>query len=463
MSYFPFMIDITGDKAIVVGAGRKARTIVRDLIDFGARVTCVAPVISADVVKLGKQCRIERRVYKPGEARDYDIVVAATDNDAINNQVAHDAGKSGAIVTVAGDSGKSGFLFPTILKKEDYSVTIFSESEDPDLSERLKNVIEAAVDGMETEEAQPEEVPEPAGETEEAEDQTRLADIDEENDGELPIPESVEEGDMIRVGVPEGRLQQLRADVAISALGVKGYPSIKVPVQDDGDAMMYALLRGEADVVVTEATEVPLVLPDGLEVSAVLPREDARDVLVTNRGTEKAQIKFIGAGNESEKAQIGRFLTDGEINVIGGPVTSRIERLKDGDLDAVILTAADIDRLKLRSDDSLKFEYLDTDKSLPAAGKGMICIVSRDSGKARDAARGLNDTASGIAFAMERDFLERTGLDADDACSAYAVPVGSGVIMKVMRFAGGKCVYHAGTGESGDPLGLSEKLAERFE
>ena len=66
MAYFPFMIEVKGHKALVVGAGRSAAGKIRDLADFGADVTVVAPVISADVVKQGKSVHIERRVYRPG-------------------------------------------------------------------------------------------------------------------------------------------------------------------------------------------------------------------------------------------------------------------------------------------------------------------------------------------------------------------------------------------------------------
>ena len=64
MAFFPFMIEVEGHKALVVGAGQSAKDKIRTLTDFGADVTVVAPVISAEVVKQGKNIRIERFAYQ---------------------------------------------------------------------------------------------------------------------------------------------------------------------------------------------------------------------------------------------------------------------------------------------------------------------------------------------------------------------------------------------------------------
>ena len=494
MAYFPFMIEVKGHKALVVGAGQSAKYKIRALSEFGADVTVVAPVISADVVKQGKNVRIERRVYRPGETKGYEIVVAATDNSAVNKQVAHDAARFGAICTVADDPLRGGFIFPAIIKKDNYSVAISTDGKSPLLAKRLKETIEDALPekaddmvallgnarkSITESEGTPEEHKQRLADLADAEVKTIEADKEETLE-EKTARISSEEGEVIRVGSRESRLAQAQTDTVISMLTAKGYVCEKVLFKTTGDKMLDrplqefggkavfvteiedALLNGQIDIAVHSSKDMPAEIADTLTIASCLPREDARDVLVTRKGTDKNDIEVIGTSSLRRRVQIERFLTGGEIKILRGNVPTRLQKLKDGEFDAIILAAAGLNRLKLMEDEELQYEFIEPEKSLPAAGQGIIAIETRATGKAHDAAVLLNDDEAMTSLSAEREFMRVIGAGCHEAVAAYSVLIGGKIMMKVMKHIGGKCVYFAGTEESDKGLELAASLGEKI-
>lgn len=484
MAYFPFMIEVKGHKALVVGAGQAAKYKVKDLTEFGADVTVVAPVISADVVKQGKNVKIERRVYRPGEAKGYDIVVAATDNRAVNLQVAHDARKTGAICSVADDPERGGFIFPAVIKKDNYSISISTDGKSPLLAKKLKEVIEEALPKKADElvsllgKARKEVKEGPGTPAEHRERLADLAGLAEEK--EAQEEKVIEEGNVIRVGSRESRLAQAQTDSVISALTSMGYKCEKVlfkttgdkmldkPLQDFGGKAVFvteieeALISGDIDIAVHSAKDMPADLADGLTLTACLPREDARDVLVTKKGMDKNDIEIVGTSSLRRKVQIERFLSGGEIKMLRGNVPTRIQKLKDGEYDAVILAAAGLKRLKLMDDPELEYEYIETDKSLPAAGQGIIAIESRKEGKAHDASLELNDESAMKCLTVEREFMKAIGAGCHEAVAAYSVLNEGKLLMKVMKYISGKPRFFAGAVDESDGKQLALKLGEKI-
>ena len=443
MAYFPFMIEVKGHKALVVGAGRSAAGKIRDLADFGADVTVVAPVISADVVKQGKSVHIERRVYRPGETKGYEIIVAATDNPAINKQVAHDAARFGAICTVADDPHRGGFIFPAIIKGDKFSIAISTDGEDDDLESRIKNTLKEKLPEKEEELAA---LLMKSGRAEAAENDAsghpeessapreRLADIpgmgtvaaepeEPEEESEHAQEEPEEESKVIRLGARDSRLDQILTDNVITMLSGRGYECEKVSLRY-GEAEA-ALTSGEVDLVVRRAVEIPPELPDGVTIAACLPREDARDILVTRMGTDKNDINVIGTS-------------------------------------ALIFDSCEVKKLMLIMDSDLSFEFIQTDKSLPMAGQGITAVESRTEGRAFDAALDIDDPDAMKSLEAEREFLHALGAVKNDEASAYSILNDGKILMKVMKPIRGKCVCFAGCEDEERGLELARSLAERI-
>ena len=146
--YFPFMIDLTGKKVLVVGAGTAAKYKVRSLVEAGADLTVKALAISPEVAEYSDSATIITEVYQDGEAGNYDIVVAATSNSSVNSRIVRDAKKAGRLVCPAEKPGDGDFIFPAVIRGKDYSVAVSTDGKDPHAAKLLKEKI---ADGLEDE------------------------------------------------------------------------------------------------------------------------------------------------------------------------------------------------------------------------------------------------------------------------------------------------------------------------
>ena len=108
-----------------------------------------------------------------------------------------------------------------------------------------------------------------------------------------------------------------------------------------------ALLRGDIDMAVHSAKDMPMEFPEGLSLGAVLPREDPRDVLVTVSGILAEDLpagSVIGTSSLRRELQIRRLNPQLKIRLLRGNVLTRIEKLRQGDYDGILLAAAGLKR-----------------------------------------------------------------------------------------------------------------------
>src|SRR6266540_1475361 len=137
------------------------------------------------------------------------------------------------------------------------------------------------------------------------------------------------------------------------------------------------LLDGEADVAVHSLKDMPAQEPSGLTIAAVLPRDDARDVLVSrDGGLLKAlrQDARVGTDSRRRAVQLLAMRPDLKIASIRGNVDTRLRKVDAGEYDAVLLAAAGLDRLGLAARVAQTFG---PDQIIPAVGQGAIAIQCR--------------------------------------------------------------------------------------
>ena len=141
------------------------------------------------------------------------------------------------------------------------------------------------------------------------------------------------------------------------------------------------LLDGRVDVAVHSAKDMSVVVPDGLGIAAVLPREDSRDALVLRVGlAHLPEEPAIGTGSIRRITQLRMRLPRARFNPLRGNVDTRLRKLDEGQYDAIVLAAAGLDRLALADRIS---EYLDPAVMLPAGGQGadgVGLVISFDCG-----------------------------------------------------------------------------------
>lgn len=169
-----------------------------------------------------------------------------------------------------------------------------------------------------------------------------------------------------------------------------------------------ALLNDEIDIAVHSLKDLSTVLEKGIELAAVLTREDARDAVISRTGTGLMNLPRgarVGTSSLRRRAFIARARPDLQLLELRGNVPTRIERVQAGDYDAIILATAGLRRLGL---DKHISELLSLDDFPPAVSQGAIGVCMRTGdAEAGRWLRALDDRAARIATTAERALLRR--------------------------------------------------------
>ena len=190
-----------------------------------------------------------------------------------------------------------------------------------------------------------------------------------------------------------------------------------------------ALIAREADIAVHSMKDVPAFQPPGLEIAAVLPREDPRDLFIAKAGGTFASLHEgakLGTSSVRRAAQALRLRPDLEIVPLRGNVETRLAKLARGEADAIILARAGLARLKLSLPDA---EILDW---LPALCQGAIGIeIRNDDDTTRALVSAIDHGPTHLAIACERGFLAELDGSCRTPIAGLATPDGD-----VLRFQG---------------------------
>lgn len=167
-----------------------------------------------------------------------------------------------------------------------------------------------------------------------------------------------------------------------------------------------ALLSGGIDIAVHSSKDMPTELPQGLELSAFLPREDVRDVFVSRDGRRLAALPAgarIGSSSLRRQALVRRFRPDLDLVMFRGNVLTRLDKLAEGVADGTLLALAGLRRL---GQEEIATELLSLEDFPPAPGQGAICIESRANDvHVRDMVARIDHRETHLALACERAFL----------------------------------------------------------
>jgi len=206
-----------------------------------------------------------------------------------------------------------------------------------------------------------------------------------------------------------------RLDLAIAELGGKGAFAKEVQM---------AVLDGRADMAIHSAKDLPSTTPPGLVVAAVLERHDPRDALVGCRLGELPPGARVGTGSPRRRAQLAWLRPDLTFAEVRGNVGTRLGRLDEGRVDALVLAVSGLRRLGLGDRVA---EVLEPSVMLPQVAQGTLCVECReDDVSTRTLLAGLDDAATRSAFEAERSFLVALGGDCYLPAGALATPAREG-------------------------------------
>lgn len=194
-----------------------------------------------------------------------------------------------------------------------------------------------------------------------------------------------------------------------------------------------ALLEGAIDLAVHSMKDVPTHLPPGLEISCLLPREDARDVLIASAGTSIATLPrnaVVGSASLRRAAQIKAQRPDLAIVSLRGNVETRIAKVQRGDAVATLLALAGLKRL---GKDQAATAILSIEEILPAVAQGAIGIETRQ-GDARVAEllAPLNHADTAARVTAERACLTVLEGSCRTPIAAYCESVNSQLHLRAM-------------------------------
>jgi hydroxymethylbilane synthase len=219
-----------------------------------------------------------------------------------------------------------------------------------------------------------------------------------------------------------------------------------------------ALLDGRADIAVHSAKDLPGQMPPGLAVIATPPREDPDDVLVGSPGGLEglAAGARVGTTSPRRRAQVLAARPDLDVVEIRGNVDTRLAKLDAGEVDALVLASAGLNRLGIARPDAVR---LPVAVCLPAAGQGIVAIEGRDDDAAvRAACAGLDDASSRACLTAERAFLARLGGGCSVPAGALCTVDGATLHLRAWWDGSGRSADLIG--DVGDPAGLGARAAE---
>ena len=224
----------------------------------------------------------------------------------------------------------------------------------------------------------------------------------------------------IKIGTRNSPLAMWQAKEVEQKLQNLGYETILVPVLSSGDKNLnqplyslgitgvftkdldIALLNNEIDIAVHSLKDVPTILPQNIEISAVLERDFPQDVLVRKAASKNKNLSELKIATSSLRRRafwLEQF-PNTEFSDIRGNVQTRLKKLDGGDFDATLFSLAGIKRMELELD----YEFLDFMISAPS--QGVVAIASRiDDLKIKEIITQINHKETQACIEIERNFL----------------------------------------------------------
>ena len=245
-------------------------------------------------------------------------------------------------------------------------------------------------------------------------------------------------------------------DRSLAEIGGKGLFTEEIEQQ---------LLSGELDFAVHSSKDMPTRLPDGLFLSAFLPREDIRDAFIGRTAPKLMDLPegvTVGSSSLRRQALIRRLRPDINVITYRGQVETRLRKLSEGQVDATLLAYAGLKRLGMTD---VPTELLDPEEFPPAPAQGAICIESRiGDARVNDLLAAIDDARTHEAVACERGFLATLDGSCRTPIAGLAVSDGTHLRFSGMILTPDGRTHHRVTieGKAADAEALGQKAGEHI-
>ena len=144
MRYYPVHLDIQNRNCLVVGGGGVGTRKVMTLLDCGANVTVISPVVSHQLrdYAISGLIKLKERPYQSGDLDGMFLVIGATDDEVLNRQISSDADHLNTLCNIADRPQVCNFILPAIVQRDDLIITISTSGKSPALAKKLRKSLE---------------------------------------------------------------------------------------------------------------------------------------------------------------------------------------------------------------------------------------------------------------------------------------------------------------------------------
>mgnify|MGYP003946012799 CR=1 FL=1 len=297
----------------------------------------------------------------------------------------------------------------------------------------------------------------------------------------------------LRVGTRGSQLALWQANTVAARIAAAGGPACEIvvirtsgdrlqeaPLSEVGGKRLFvkeiedALLRREVDLAVHSSKDMPAILPDGLVIAGVLPREEPLDAVVLPGHAQAVssiedlvallgQSPSIGTGSVRRIAQLTRLFPGAHFTPIRGNLDTRLRKLDEGAHDALVLAAAGLRRLGFR--DRISYA-LPADACVPAPGQGIVAIEIRAGDETvREVVARIDDPAAAAALSAERALVDALGGGCQTPIGALATPLDGDrieMIAVVVALDGSKAVRGRGDAPRAEAAALGARIGAQL-
>ena len=257
----------------------------------------------------------------------------------------------------------------------------------------------------------------------------------------------------------------------IEKISTKGDKITNAPLSRLGGVGLFtkelevALIKEKIDIAVHSAKDVPTEIHEGLTIGATPKREDPHDVLIScnNASLEKLPDNArIGTSSLRRKAQLLAFREDYKILDLRGNLDTRLKKLEEEDLDAIVVACAGLLRMNYTGQIS---QIIPFDIMLPAVGQGSLCIeIRKDDTRIQKIVSDIDDEQTRIAVKTERSLLAKLQGGCQVPIGAYAEIQGKEVSIEaiICTLDGDHAIRDRHSGPKNQAAKIGEELARRM-
>jgi hydroxymethylbilane synthase len=440
-----------GRRAVIIGGGIVAARKAESLAQAGFSVSVVADRIGdhlRDFLRAsGGTCT--QRAYEPGDLTGAALVVAATDDDAINARVIADARAARILVCDASSPDRGDFTMPATFRVGDLTISADSAGGSPAFSKRIVRELSEQFgpeygDALLALRRMRAHVKDAFPREEGAAILRTLA--------ERPIVELAAMPDATVICASRrSPLAMIQSRTIAARLAERGIATTILGVTTSGDRdqgrsidrlgsinvfiteLENALRERRADYAVHSCKDLPSALPNDLQIAAISRRQDARDAFCSERYPDFESLpagSVVGTSSPRRRAQLAQIRPDLRYETLRGNVGTRLAKLRDGGYDAIVLAMAGLNRLGVRSTYLVPFEV---ERIVPAAGQGALAVETRvgDDWLTGLLRSGANDCASELCVVCERAALAAMHAGCSAPIGVHARFEGVGMVVDV--------------------------------